>query len=143
MSDATGLIVLLGRVIFAYFFGAVAGVAHIRGSQGMEGYAKGSGFPLPPIAGWPVGVWLIAGAVSLALGFWPDIGALMIAAFLLTAALFFHRYWEVEDPGQKMTQTFAFWRNLLGIGGCAVMFGTFVALGPALRFSMTSALFDF
>lgn len=143
MSDATGLIVLLGRIIFAFFFAALAGVAHIRGGQGMVGYAKGSGFPFPAVAGWPVGLWLIAGAVSLALGIWPDIGALMIAAFLLTAALYFHRYWEVEDPGQKMTQNFAFWRNLLGIGGCAVMFGTFVALGSALRFSMTSALFDF
>jgi putative oxidoreductase len=143
MSVGTGLIVLIGRIIFAGYFGAIAGVAHIRGSQGMEGYAKGSGFPLPSIAGWPVGIWLSLGAVSLALGIWPDIGALMIAAFLLTAATYFHRYWEVQDPGQKMTQSFAFWRNMLGIGGCAVMFGMFVAVGPALRFAVTSALFDF
>lgn len=143
MSVGTGLIVLIGRIIFAGYFGAIAGVAHIRGSQGMEGYAKGSGFPLPSIAGWPVGIWLILGAGSLALGIWPDIGALMIAAFLLTAASYFHRYWEVADPGQKMTQSFAFWRNMLGIGGCAVMFGMFVTLGPALRFAVTSALFDF
>jgi putative oxidoreductase len=143
MSVGTGLIVLVGRLIFAGYFGAIAGVAHIRNSQGMEGYAKGSGFPLPPIAGWPVGIWLILGAVSLALGIWPDIGALMIAAFLLTAATYFHRYWEVQDPGQKMTQSFAFWRNMLGTAGCAVMFGMFVAVGPALRFAVTSALFDF
>jgi putative oxidoreductase len=143
MSVATGLIVLVGRILFAIFFGAISGVAHIRRSQGMEGYAKGAGFPLPVIAGWPVGIWMILGAVSVALGIWPDVGALMIAAFLLTAALYFHRYWEVEDPGQKMTQSFAFWRNALGIAGCLVMFGTFVALGPALRFSMTAALFDF
>ena len=143
MSAATGLIVLVGRVLFAIYFGAVAGVPHIRRSEGMEGYAKGAGFPIPAIAGWPVGVWLIVGAVSLALGIWPDVGALMIAAFLLTAALYFHRYWEVADHGQKMTQSFAFWRNALGVGGCAVMFGAFVTLGPALRFAMTTALFDF
>jgi putative oxidoreductase len=143
MSAATGLIVLLGRLLFAIYFGAVAGVAHIRRSEGMEGYAKGAGFPIPAIAGWPVGIWLIVGAISLGLGIWPDVGALMIAAFLLTAASFFHRYWEVADPGQKMTQSFAFWRNVLAIGGCAVMFGTFVTLGPALRFAMTTALFDF
>src|SRR6266498_1410554 len=104
MSAATGAIVLAGRVLFASFFGAVAGVGHIRRSDQMEGYSKGVGFPVPFIAGWPTGLWLIAGAVSIALGIWPDIGALMIAA---------------------------------------VLFGTFVALGPALRFSMTSALFDF
>jgi uncharacterized membrane protein YphA (DoxX/SURF4 family) len=142
MSAATGAIVLAGRIVFAWFFGR-SGVSHIRGSAQMEGYSKGIGFPVPAIAGWPVGIWLILGAISLALGIWPDIGALMIAAFLLTAAAYFHRYWEVQDPGQKMTQTFAFWRNALGIGGCAVMFGTFVALGPALRFAVTKALFDF
>ncbi len=67
----------------------------------------------------------------------------MIAAFLIPAAWFFHRYWTVADPMQKMTQTQLFWRNMIGLGACAVLFGTFVALGPALRFSMTSALFDF
>jgi putative oxidoreductase len=143
MSVATGLIVLAGRILFAAFFGAVAGVGHIRRSDQMEGYAKGAGFPLPPIAGWPVGLWLIAGAASIALGIWPDIGALMIAAFLGPAAWFFHRYWTLGDPMQKMTQTQLFWRNMIGIGACAVMFGTFVALGSALRFAVTSALFDF
>ncbi len=131
------------NVLFASFFGAVAGVGHIRRSDQMEGYSKGVGFPVPFIAGWPTGLWLIAGAVSIALGIWPDIGALMIAAFLIPAAWFFHRYWTVADPMQKMTQTQLFWRNMIGLGACAVLFGTFVALGPALRFSMTSALFDF
>lgn len=143
MSVAAGVIVLFGRLIFAVFFAAFSGVAHIRGSQGMEAYAKGAGFPIPMIAGWPVGVWMIAGAVSLGLGIWPDIGALMIAAFLLSAATYFHRYWEVQDQGAKMTQTFAFWRNWLGIAGCAIMFGTFATLGPALRFTITSPLFEF
>ncbi|HEY3209551.1 MAG TPA: DoxX family protein [Actinomycetota bacterium] len=143
MSAATGAIVLVGRILFASFFGAVAGVGHIRRSAQMEGYAKGAGFPVPDIAGWPVGIWLIAGAVSIAVGIWPDIGALMIAAFLLPAAWFFHRFWTVGDPMQKMTQTQLFWRNVIGLGACAIMFGMFVALGPALRFSVTSALFDF
>lgn len=143
MTAATGAIVLGGRVLFASYFGAVAGVGHIRRSGQMEGYAKGAGFPVPAIAGWPVGIWLIAGAVSIAVGIWPDIGTLMIAAFLVPAAGFFHRFWTVGDPMQKMTQTQLFWRNVIGLGACAVMFGMFVALGPALRFSVTSALFDF
>jgi putative oxidoreductase len=143
MSAATGAIVLVGRVLFAVFFGAIAGVGHIRRSDQMEQYAKGARFPVPAIAGWPAGLWLIAGAASITLGIWPDVGALMVAAFLIPAAWFFHRFWEVGDPMQKMTQTQLFWRNVIGIGACAVMFGTFVALGPALRFAVTGALFDF
>ena len=80
---------------------------------------------------------------SVALGVWPDIGALMIAAFLIPAALFFHTFWRIADPGQKQTQTQFFWRNTIGLGACAMMFGTFVALGPALRFTITAPLFNF
>jgi putative oxidoreductase len=143
MSAATGVIVLAGRILFAIFFGPVAGVGHFRRSEMMEGYAKSAGFPIPAIAGWPVGVWLIAGAASIALGIWPDIGALMVAAFLIPAALFFHAFWQVEDPTTKPTQTSFFWRNMIGLAACAMMFGTFVALGPALRFTITAPLFNF
>lgn len=143
MSDATGAITLAGRILFAYFFGAVAGMGHIRRTKMMEGYAKSMGFPIPAIAGWPVGVWLIAGAASIALGVWPDLGALMIAAFLIPAALFFHAFWRLEDLQQKQPQTQFFWRNMIGLGACAMMFGTFVALGDALRFTITRPLFNF
>ena len=57
----------------------------------MEGYAKQMNFPLPAIAGWPTGLWLIAGSLSIALGVWPDVGSLMIIAFLLPALVYFHR----------------------------------------------------
>ena len=90
-----------------------------------------------------MGVWLIVGAASIGLGIWPDIGALMVAAFLIPAALFFHAFWRIEDPAQKQTQTSFFWRNVIGVGACAVMFGTFVALGPALRYTIAAPLFTF
>lgn len=143
MSDAAGLIVLAGRIVFAFFFGYSAGLgAHVKMSSMMEGYAKQMNFPLAAIAGWPTGLWLIAGSLSIALGVWPDIGSLMIAAFLLPALLFFHRYWEA-DEAQKQMQTGFFWRNVFGIGACLVFFGTFVTLGDGLRFTITGPLFNF
>jgi putative oxidoreductase len=144
MSEAAGIVVLVGRILFALFFGLVAGFGgHVRNSKMLEGYAKQMKFPVPAIAGWPTGVWLIAGSLSIGLGYWPDLGALMIMAFLGTAAAFFHRYWELEDPMQKQTQQTLFWRNVFGIGACLVFFGSFVALGPELRFVVTGPLFEF
>jgi putative oxidoreductase len=144
MSDAAGVFVLAGRILVAAFFGFVAGFsAHIKMTKMMEGYAQQMRFPLVPIAGWPTGVWLVVGSLSLGLGVWPDVGALMIIAFLAPAAAYFHRFWEVEDPMQKMMQQGFFWRNVIGIGACLVFFGTFVALGPELRFAITEPLFDF
>jgi hypothetical protein len=76
MSDTAGVVVLIGRILFAFFFGAVAGVGHFKRDQMMRGYAQQAGFPVPAIAGWVAGLWLISGALSVAAGIWPDVGSL-------------------------------------------------------------------
>lgn len=143
MSVEAGAIVLLGRVLFVIFFGAIAGMGHIRQGEMMTGYARSQGFPIPYLAGWPAGVWLIAASLSILLGVWPDIGTLMIAAFVTLAALFFHRFWTLEDAMQKQTQTQLFYRNMIALGASLMLFGMFVTLGPDLRFMITDPLFSF
>lgn len=143
MSVEAGAIVLLGRILFVIFFGAVAGVAHIRQGEMMRGYARSQGFPIPYLAGWPAGVWLIAASLSILLGVWPDIGSLMIAAFVTPAALFFHKFWAQEDAMQKQNQTQLFYRNMIALGASFMLFGMFVTLGPELRFTITAPFFSF
>jgi putative oxidoreductase len=142
MSDAAGVMVLIGRIVFAYFFGVVAGVGHFKRDQMMRGYAKQAGFPVPAVAGWVSGVWLILAAVSVGLGIWPDLGSVMIGAFVIPAT-FFHRFWTFEDETQKAAQRQLFYRNFVILGAAAVFFGSFVALGPELRFTITAPLFNF
>ena len=143
MSDAAGALVLAGRILFAVFFGLVAGVgAHIRQSKGMEAYARSMRFPIPAISGWPTGVWLLVGSVSVGFGIWGDIGSLMIAAFVIPAAAWFHRFWEV-DESQKMMQTGFFFRNLIALAMTLVLFGLFAGLGSALPFTITDPAFSF
>lgn len=67
----------------------------------------------------------------------------MIGAFVIPAAVFFHRFWTVEDEGEKTTQTQLFYRNLIALGAALVFFGTFVTLGPELRFTITAPFCDF
>jgi putative oxidoreductase len=143
MSDGAGVAVLIGRLVFAYYFGVVAGIGHFKKDQMMRGYAQQAGFPVPAVAGWVAGVWLIVGAVSVGLGIWPDVGSLMIGAFVIPATLFFHRFWSFEDEAQRTVQTSAFYRNLIIFGASLVFFGTFVTLGSDLRFTITASLFHF
>jgi len=143
VSAGAGVVVLVGRVLFALYFGAIAGMGHIRQSQNFEGYARSVGFPLVAVAGWPAGVWLVLGALSVALGVWPDVGALMIGLFVVVAAFFFHAYWTLEDATQKMSQGFLFWRNIIALGASVALFGLFATLGPELRFTITAPLFQF
>lgn len=143
MSVEAAAIVLLGRVLFVIFFGAVAGMGHIRQGEMMRGYARSQGFPIPYLAGWPAGVWLIAASLSILLGAWPDVGTLMIAAFVIPAALFFHKFWALDDAMQKQTQTQLFYRNMIALGASLMLFGMFATLGPELRFAITAPLFSF
>jgi putative oxidoreductase len=141
VSDAAGVTVLIGRLVFAFYFGAVAGVGHFKRDEMMRGYARQAGFPVPAVAGWVAGVWLVMGAASLGFGIWPDLGSLMIGAFVIPATLFFHRFWEFEEEAQKTPQKTAFYRNLVIFGASLVFFGTFATLGSALRFTITAPLF--
>lgn len=143
MSAAAGAIMLVGRILFAVYFAWVAGMSHTRNSGMYEGGAKAARFPVPGVAGWPAGLWLVVGGLSVALGIWPDVGALMIGVFVILAAAWFHRFWQVQDPNQKRMQQQLFWRNAIALGAVLMIFGAFAALGPALRFSITAPLFQF
>jgi uncharacterized membrane protein YphA (DoxX/SURF4 family) len=80
--------------------------------------------------------------LSIAIGVWPDIGALMLAAFTVPAAWYFHRYWKLEDPAQKQVQSAFFYRNLIIFGACLIMFGFFATVDEGLRFAVTGSLID-
>ena len=140
MSDTAGLILLAGRIVFAFFF-AMAGYRHVVGGAQMTDYARGVRFPLPALAPWPVGIWLMAAAVSVGAGIWGEIGALMLIAFLLPAAVWFHAFWKApEDQVQMQTQLF--FRNITFIGACIILFAVFAGAGDGLRYTVTQALID-
>jgi putative oxidoreductase len=143
MSSAAGIIELIGRLLFGLYFVFTGAGFHITKSKMAEEYARAMRFPVPGLAGWPTGLWMSAGGLSLALGVWPDIGALMIAAFAIPAASWFHRFWEVEDPMQRQFQQGYFGRNVIIVGACLVMFALFTTAGDSLRYTITGPAFTF
>ena len=142
MSEAAGLIVLLGRIVFAIPFLSAA-FAHFKMGEQMVGYARSMGAPAPALGGWPAGVWLLASGLSVVLGVWPDIGALMIAAWGIPTAWWIHAWWRYEDAQAKQTQQLFFFRNVAFIGAGIILFGAFVALGEDLRYVITAPLLSF
>lgn len=139
MSEAAGIIELIGRLLFGLYFVYTGAGFHVRKSKMAEGYARSMRFPFPGLAGWPTGLWMAAGGLSISLGIWPDIGALMIAAFAIPAAAWFHRFWEVDDPMQRQFQQGYFGRNLIIVGASLVMFAFFATAGDALRYTVTGS----
>ena len=92
------------------------------------------------MAGWPVGFWLVLAILSMVLGIWPDVGALMIAAFLIPTALLFHPFWTFSDAAQRRTQRGSFFRNVSLLGATLALFAFLTVTGPG-RFAVTGSLF--
>jgi len=142
MSDATEIVLLIGRIIFSIQF-LSAGFAHFKMSEQMVGYARSMGVPAAALGGWPSGVWLLAGGLSVALGVWPDLGALLIALWGIPSAWFIHGWWRYEDEQQKQNQQLIFMRNVAFVGAAIALFALFVAFGDQLRYVITGPLFNF
>lgn len=137
MSMTASLILFVGRCLFAGLF-LFSARGHIVNRQRYVDTAKGR-IPLPIVAGWPVGIWLLLAAASVILGAWPDIGVLMLAAFLIPAALLFHPFWRFKDPAQRRPQESNFYRNISLLGAAIVMFALFAAFGAG-QFALTGPL---
>ena len=112
-------ILLLGRVLFSVFF-MISGYNHLTKTAMMAQYAGSQGVPLPKLAVPVTGLMLVAGGLSILLGFEPRIGALLVVAFLVPTAFMMHRFWGLTDPMVAQNQMIHFWKNIV-MAGAALM----------------------
>jgi putative oxidoreductase len=63
------------------------------------------------------GVLALAGGVSVLVGFRTNIGASLIALFLIPVTVTMHKFWSVSDPGIAQMQMIMFMKNLAILGG--------------------------
>src|SRR4029077_5535617 len=94
---------VLGRAIFGGYF-VYSGLHHFREQQQMSGYAASKGVPKAELAVPATGALLLAGGLSGSAGVKPREGLAALVAFLVPVTLQMHRFWEVDDPGQRMNE---------------------------------------
>jgi uncharacterized membrane protein YphA (DoxX/SURF4 family) len=127
MTTVGGAFLLAGRVLFAALF-VFSARGHIQRRAQYVKIAAGK-LPIAFVAGVPTGLFLLLASLSIAAGIWPDIGSLMIVAFLLPTTLLFHPFWTVKDAAARRTSEGGFYRNLTLIGAALALFALFAAAG--------------
>ncbi len=139
MSTFAGVVLLAGRILFAGMF-AFAARGHIVNHAR---YVAGVGrkLPIPYLAGWPTGLLFIVADLSIVVGVWPDIGALLLVAFLVPAGLLFHPYWTFTDATERRTQEGSFYRDVSLLGAALALFAFFATSGH-VPFALTGTLFN-
>lgn len=90
----------------------------------MTGCAASSGIPaaglMVPLSGAPI----ILGGLMVAVGGWPDLGALLLVAFLVPTVLLMHGFWRLTDPPSKVNELTQFLKDLSLAGAALALFAS-------------------
>ncbi|TDO36306.1 DoxX-like protein [Kribbella sp. VKM Ac-2527] len=135
------VVVLIGRILFAALF-AVSAIGHFGKTDAMTGYAKSRGVPAARLAVLGGGVLLVLGTVSVLLGIWPDLGALLLVVFLVPTALLMHGFWRESDAQAKQTEQVQFFKDTALAGASLMLFALFAYVGDDLGLVIVGPLFD-
>lgn len=126
------IVLIIGRVLFALML-VTGGLNHFTKAEAMAGYAAHKGVPQPKLANLVSGLMLLLGGLSIILGVWADLGALLAAAVLLAMAVMMHDFWKAADPQAKQMETISFFKNVSMAGGALVMFAALAAADKGVR----------
>jgi len=115
-NPAFGVINVLGRVMLATIFLMSALGNKIPKFNDVAQYMQSEGVPAPQVLLAGAIVFLIAGGVSIVLGYKARIGAALLLVFLVLATYFFHDFWTFEDAQARQSQMIQFMKNLALMG---------------------------
>ncbi len=135
------VLVLIGRVLFAVVF-LVSGSGHFAQRSMMAGYAGSKGVPVAGVMVPLTGALQIVGALMVAVGIWPDLGALFLVVFLLPTALIMHNFWTVTDPQMRVNEQTQFFKDMALGGAALALFALFAHLGGDLGLVVVGPLFS-
>lgn len=132
------VVLLIARVLFvALFFGSALG--HLTQTDGMAGYAASKGVPMAKPATLVTGMLMLLGGLSVLLGVWGDLGALLLFVFLVPTAFMMHAFWRETDATAKQTEMIQFNKDL-ALAGAALAFLWVFSQDPGL--TITGPLFS-
>jgi putative oxidoreductase len=136
-------LVLAARILFVMVFLSSGLFGHLGPGRSMlTQFAAARKIPSPGFLVPFSGLWIVVGSLSVLLGIYGDLGALMIALFVTATALLMHPFWKENDEQAKMQEQVQFTKDLGLAGGALALFVVFAALGPELRLTVTESLFE-
>ncbi|MCV7314174.1 DoxX family protein [Mycolicibacillus parakoreensis] len=134
------IVILIGRILFgAIFFGGAIG--HFTQTASMAQYTESKGIKPGRPAVLLSGAWMLIGAALVVVGAWADLGALMLAVFLLPTAVIMHGFWKEQDPEAKTGEQLHFNKDLSLAGAALALFGLFATFGDQIGLQLTGPLF--
>ena len=134
------LIIVIGRILFGGFF-LMSGINHFTKLEAMTGYAQYKKVPAAKLSVIISGLMILVGGLYIAFGVYADLGALLLALFLIPAAFMMHAFWKETDATAKQNETIGFFKDL-SLAGAALIIFVLVGSGTDFGPSITGAFFN-
>ena len=112
----------------------MSGINHFTKLEAMTGYAKYKKLPAAKLGVLISGLMLVIGGISIILGYYADLGALLLAIFLVLAAVIFHNFWKETDATAKQNEMLGFMKDMALAGAALILFALVVKHGTDLDF---------
>jgi putative oxidoreductase len=110
-----GPLTVLGRVLLAAIFFMAAVGNKIPHFSDVAKVMESVGVPAPQLLLVGAIVFLLAGSVSVIIGYKARVGAALLLTFLILASYYFHPFWKLEGHAQQ-EQMIHFMKNLSMMG---------------------------
>jgi uncharacterized membrane protein YphA (DoxX/SURF4 family) len=135
------ILFLIGRILFGALF-VGSGIAHLTQSEAMGGYAESKGVKPGRLAVIVSGLMILVGGVLVILGIWIDLGAILVALFLLGAAVLMHSFWKEEDAQAKQLEMTMFMKDTALLGASLILLYLAWELGDDAGLQIVEPLFN-
>lgn len=134
------IVLVIARVLFALIFISL-GISHLTKLEAMTGYEQYKKVPAAKFSVLLSGLMILIGGLYIAFGVYADLGALLLALFLIPTAFLMHAFWKETDPTAKQNETISFFKDL-SLAGAALIIFALVATGTDFGPSITGAFFN-
>ena len=134
-------VLVIGRILFALIF-INSGISHLTKLEAMTGDAQYKKVPAAKLSVAVSGLMILIGGLYVALGIYADLGALLIAIFLIPTAFMMHAFWKESDATAKQNETIGFFKDR-SMAGAALIIFALVGSGANFGPHITGAFFNF
>jgi putative oxidoreductase len=130
----------VGRVLFAFLF-LQNGYNHLAHPNVMIPFGEHIGVPSPKFSVPATGVMMLVAGVFIALGFWADLGAILLVLFLPAAAYYGDAYRKETDPNPRAAPTAQFDKSISITGAAPFIFAIHGEFGDDVSAPLGGPLF--
>lgn len=133
------IVFLIARILLAVLV-LFSAIGHLTQTDGMAQFAASRGIPMAKAGVIVSGLGLLAGGLSVLLGIYGDLGALVLAALFVIFAFGMQTFWKETDPMAKMNTQISFNKDLALAGGALAFYLVFANV-DSVSWVVTGPLF--